>query len=82
MSVQTEPGMRLRSNSVNDAKFLSEQSLMLGNKSKDAESWQNGPTHMIRKHSIPGYRGFVPGVKSENLIASTYANNTAACYSG
>lgn len=55
---------------------------MLGNHSKDAKSWLNGPTHLIRKQSVPGYLGFVPGLKSENMIAKTYANNTATSYSG
>jgi len=29
-------------------------------------------------YKIPGYSGFVPGVQSENLFASTYARTTAA----
>ena len=30
------------------------------------------------EYKIPGYSGFVPGVQSENLFASTYARTTAA----
>merc|ERR1719440_2490293 len=29
-------------------------------------------------YKIPGYSGFVPGVQSENLFASTYARTTAS----
>jgi hypothetical protein len=72
--------MQERSHSVDTG--LEQQSMMLGNNSKDAVSWLNGPTHMMRKQSIPGYAGFIPGVTAENLIASTYALNTATSFSG
>lgn len=53
---------------------------MLGNNSKDAKSWLNGPTHEIRNQCLPGYTGFVPGIKSENLFSATYASNTARSF--
>jgi len=54
---------------------------MIGNKSKDAKSWINGPTHEIRNQCLPGYTGFIPGVKSENVFSTTYAHNTAKSFS-
>ncbi len=53
---------------------------MLGNNSKDAKSWLNGPTHEIRNQCLPGYTGFVPGIKAENLFSATYASNTARSF--
>ena len=50
---------------------------MIGNKSKDAKSWLNGPTHEIQNQCVPGYRGFIPGVGAENVFSHTYAKNTA-----
>lgn len=37
-----------RSTSVNNAKQFPQHRLMIGNRSKDAKSWINGPTHEIR----------------------------------
>ena len=34
-------------------------------------------TQTAGQYKIPGYSGFVPGVQSENLFASTYARTTA-----
>ena len=50
---------------------------MIGNRSKDAKSWINGPTHEIRNQCLPGYTGFIPGVKAENVFSTTYSTNTA-----
>lgn len=50
---------------------------MIGNKSKEAKSWINGPTHEIRNQCLPGYTGFIPGIKSENVFSTTFAQNTA-----
>ena len=55
---------------------------MIGNNSKNAKSWINGPTHELRNQCIPGYTGFISGVKSENLHATTYARNTAMSFDG
>jgi hypothetical protein len=46
---------------------------MIGNKSKEAKSWINGPTHEIRNQCLPGYTGFIPGIKSENVFSTTFA---------
>ena len=53
---------------------------MIGNKSKTAKTWINGPTHEIRNQCLPGYTGFIPGVKAENVFATTYAKNTSASF--
>jgi hypothetical protein len=53
---------------------------MIGNKSKDAKSWLNGPTHEIRNQCLPGYTGFIPGIKAENVFSTTYATNTASSF--
>ena len=70
-----------RSTSVNNAKEFPQNALILSNKSKDAKTWINGPTHEIRNQCLPGYTGFIPGVKSENVFATTYAANTASSFS-
>ena len=40
----------------------------------------NGPKHNIRNQSVPGYTGFIPGVKAENLFGKSYADNTAKSF--
>lgn len=35
-----------------------------------------GPNHKVCQQHVPGYTGHVPGIKSENLFAKTYAKNT------
>lgn len=54
--------------------------MMIGNHSKDAKSWLNGPTHEIRNQCLPGYTGFIPGIKAENVFSTTYAANTAKSF--
>lgn len=39
-----------------------------------------GPTHEIRNQSLPGYTGFIPSVKAENIFSTTYAANTARSF--
>lgn len=53
---------------------------MIGNRSKDAKSWINGPTHEIRNQCLPGYTGFIPGIQAENVFSTTYAYNTASSF--
>ena len=55
--------------------------MILGNRSRDAKTWINGPTHEIRNQCLPGYTGFIPGVKAENIFSTTYAANTARSFS-
>ena len=69
-----------RSSSILDINQQDQQHKMLGNKSKDAKSWINGPTHEIRNQCLPGYTGFIPGVKAENVFSTTYASNTARSF--
>lgn len=66
-----------RSHTVDGGIEQEERRMMIGNKSKNATSWLQGPTHEIRNQCLPGYTGFIPGVKAENAFAVTYANNTA-----
>ena len=53
---------------------------MVGNASKTSTTWMNGPTHNIRNQCVPGYTGFISGVKSENLFSKSYAENTAKSF--
>lgn len=69
-----------RSTSVDNEKEFPQNRIMIGNKSKDAKSWLNGPTHEIRNQCLPGYTGFIPGIKAENVFSTTYAANTARSF--
>lgn len=51
--------------------------VMVGNLSRYSKTWINGPLHNIREQRIPGYTGFIPGIKSENVFSQTYSKNTA-----
>lgn len=55
---------------------------MNGNRSRDAKTWMNGPTHMIQNQCLPGYTGYIPSVKAENVFSTTYASNTAKSFEG
>ena len=55
--------------------------LKYGNWSKNAVNWISGPNHEIRYQHVPGYTGHVPGIKSENLYAKSYARTTATANS-
>jgi len=50
---------------------------MVGNLSRYSRTWINGPQHNIREQRIPGYTGFIPGIRSENVFSQTYTKNTA-----
>jgi len=39
-----------------------------------------GPTHEIRNQAVPGYTGFIPGVKAENVFSRTYANTSSSSF--
>ena len=64
-----------RSNSIDGGISSREAIKMHGNHSKNSVSWINGPTHEIQDQCVPGYTGFIPGVKAENVFSTTYANN-------
>lgn len=55
--------------------------LKYGNYSKYAPNWICGPNHEIRYQQVPGYTCHVPGVKSENLFAKSFARTTATANS-
>lgn len=42
------------------------EQLLLSNNSKRSPNWIGGPTSDTRMQHIPGYKGYVPGIKSEN----------------
>ena len=46
VDIQSGPVLQ-RSTSVNNAAEANQKTLMNGNRSKDAKTWMNGPTHMI-----------------------------------
>ena len=52
----------------------------MGMRSKESVTWVNGPNHEIRNQCIPGYTGFISGVKAENVFARSYANGTAKSF--
>jgi hypothetical protein len=60
---------------------LRTNNLKYGNWSKHAVNWIAGPSHEIRYQQVPGYTGHVPGIKSENLYAKSYARTTATANS-
>lgn len=49
----------------------------LGNRSKEGATWIGGHTQMLKPQHIPGYKGHVPGIYSENLYAKTFGNTTS-----
>ena len=53
---------------------------MLSNNSKSAKSWINGPTHKLKNQCLPGYQGFIPGIKCENVFSTTFAKNSASSF--
>ena len=45
-------------------------------------TWTGGPTHVVQKQHIPGYRGHVQGLKAENLFGAPFAKLTANSLKG
>lgn len=70
----------MRSTIVDGSNEGYERGKMVGNTSKMSSTWMNGPTHNIRNQCVPGYTGFISGVKSENLFSKSYAENTAKSF--
>lgn len=55
-----------------------EKRIQKGNRSREAQSWVGGTTpHDIRLQRIPGYQGFQPGLKAENVHGKTFAKVSA-----
>ena len=53
-----------------------------GNHSKFGDNWLGGPTTNIKAQHVPGYAGYVPQVKSENLYGKSFAKATGASING
>jgi hypothetical protein len=71
MSVGAAPELTKRERKINDE-------LMVSNRSRYAKNWIGGPTHEVKAQHVPGYRGHVHGVVSENLHGKSYARTTAS----
>jgi len=54
-----------------------EAGITVGNLSRYSRTWINGPLHNVRPQQIPGYTGYISGVKSENAFGQTYTKDTA-----
>jgi hypothetical protein len=52
--------------------------MQYGNNSKGGENWIGGPTNNIKAQHVPGYKGYVPSIKCENLFGKSFANTTGA----
>ena len=70
----------MRSTMVDGSNEPFQESKMIGNNSRESNTWLNGPKHNIRNQCVPGYTGFIAGVKSENLFSKSYADNTAKSF--
>ena len=53
-----------------------------GNNSKKGENWLGGPTQNLKAQHVPGYAGYVPQIKSENLFGKSFAKTTGAAING
>jgi hypothetical protein len=69
-----------RSRSIDGSNEKNERMASLGKTSKNSVTWVNGPQHEIRNQCIPGYTGFISGVKSENVYAKSYSTSTAKSF--
>ena len=49
----------------------------LSNRSKEGTTWIGGHTQNLKPQHIPGYKGHVPGIHSENIFAKTYGATTS-----
>jgi hypothetical protein len=49
---------------------------IFGTRSRHATNWISGPTHELCLQHIPGYKGHVPGVISENVHGTSFAKAT------
>jgi len=46
------------------------------NRSKEGQTWIGGHTQNLKPQHIPGYKGHVPGIYSENQFAKTFGETT------
>ncbi len=49
---------------------------IFGNSSKKAITWISGPNHELCLQHVPGYKGHVPGILSENVFAKGFGKTT------
>ena len=56
--------------------------LQYGNFSKHGDNWLGGPNNNVKAQHIPGYAGYVPQIKSENLYGKSFAKATGAAING
>jgi len=56
--------------------------LQYTNVSMKGENWIGGPTVNKRAQHVPGYQGYVPSIKSENLYGQTYGKSTSNAING
>lgn len=54
-----------------------QQELKYGNISKYGDNWIGGPNNNVKAQHIPGYKGYVPNIKSENIFGKSFAQTTA-----
>lgn len=54
------------------------QQIQYGNHSKKGDNWIGGPTQNLKAQYMPGYQGFVPSIKAENLFGKSFAKGTGA----
>lgn len=52
--------------------------IKIGNHSKFGDNWLGGPNANIKAQHVPGYQGYVPQIKSENVFAKSFAKTTGA----
>jgi len=70
--------MKMHSISHNKA----ERGMQVSNLSRYSQSWMCGPQHDVRMQQVPGYTGFISGVKSENQFSNGYAKTSAKSICG
>ena len=58
------------------------EAVQYGNNSKLGSNWLGGPTSNLKAQHIPGYSGYVPQIKSENLFGKSFARATGAAING
>lgn len=56
--------------------------MQYGNHSLAGETWIGGPKDTLKQQHVPGYAGYIPQVKSENLFGKGYSKITANAING
>ena len=52
------------------------------NASRHGDNCLGRPTSKIKAQRVPGYAGYIPQIKSENLIGKSFANTSGAAING